>query len=297
VTATVFPLRFTLANRTLLSASLHVVHINGFGRFTTDDAWTALPAQWPKGLDGYLVHSAQVTGELPDLERTGNRLRYKLAQYTHYRTDLRGSFDDFLKTKASKTRSTLRRKLRKFTEADKNERLNWAEYRRPDELDEFFELAIPLAHSTYQAKLFDGALPDTTSFIEQSRSLAERGKLRCYLLFLNEAPVAYLYSPIEDRTAVYAYLGYDEAAAALSPGTVLQYIVHQQLFDDPEVDWFDFTEGEGPHKALFATERLSCCNILFIRDTAKIRWSVKSHVLWNHTIFMLKKVMSCKSMN
>jgi CelD/BcsL family acetyltransferase involved in cellulose biosynthesis len=184
--------------------------------------------------------------------------------------------------------------VRKFTEAGESDEIHWVEYHRPEDIASFFELATPLARSTYQAKLFDGALPDAPHFIEHSRSLAARGKLRCYLLFLNESPVAYLYSPIEDRTAIYAYLGYDDAAAALSPGTVLQYVVHQQLFKDPEVDWFDFTEGEGAHKALFATEGLLCCNILYVRNTAKIRWSVKSHALWNDTINKLKKIINNK---
>lgn len=291
MTVSIYPLRFTLANRTLLSANLHIVHINGFGGITTDNFDTFLPSQWPTDLDGYLLHAVQVTQGLPAVQRRGNQLRYILAYYTHYRTDLTGSFDDFLKTKASKTRSTLRRKLKKFTEAGKNEELEWCEYHRPEELARFFELALPLARTTYQARLFDGALPDTAAFREESYSLAALGQLRCYLLFLDQTPVAYLYSPIEDRTAIYAYLGYDEAVSALSPGTVLQYLVHESLFADPDVDWFDFTEGDGPHKALFATERLTCCNVLCLRDTFRRRMLVRLHASWNRMIDRFKQFL------
>jgi CelD/BcsL family acetyltransferase involved in cellulose biosynthesis len=242
-------------------------------------------------LDGYLLHAIQVKDALPALQRQDGQVRYNLANYIHYRTDLTGSFEDFLKTKASKTRSTLRRKIKKFAEAGRDGELEWSEYHRPEELARFFELALPLARTTYQAKLFDGALPDTSAFYDQSYLLAAQGQLRCYLLFLNQAPVAYLYLPIEERTAIYTYLGYDEELSALSPGTVLQYLVHEHLFADPDVDWFDFTEGDGSHKALFATERITSCNILCLRDNFRHRMLVKLHMYWNRMIFRIKQQM------
>ena len=291
MTVSIYPLRFTIANRTLFSPDLCISHINGFERITTDNFRSFLPAQWPRDHDGYLVHAVQVTRKLPVLQRSGKQIQYTVSKYTHYRTDLTGNLDDFLKTKTSKTRSTLRRKLRKFREASKDGELTWGEYHRPEQLARFFDLALPLARATYQAQLFDGALPDNADFLEESHSLALMGKLRCYLLFLNQTPVAYLYSPIEDRTAIYAYLGYDEAVAALSPGTILQYLVHESLFEDPEVDWFDFTEGDGSHKALFATEKLTCCNILCLQDTLRNRVLVKAHAFWNQMVSRIKEML------
>lgn len=288
----VYPLRFTIANRMLFSVNLGVAHINAFGKVTTDDIGDLIPDQWSAHLDGYLLHSVQVNRELPTLQRTEHQIQYVLARYNHYRTDLTGSFDDFLQTKASKTRSTLRRKVRKFAEAGKDGQLDWREYHTPDELESFFALALPLARTTYQARLFEGALPDTAAFRAESQALASSGQLRCYLLFLDQVPVAYLYSPIEDRTAIYAYLGYDESVSMLSPGTVLQYLVHERLFSDPDVDWFDFTEGDGAHKALFATDRLTSCNILCLQDSFRNRMLARLHDLWNRLISQIKQAVA-----
>ena len=291
MTTSVYPLRFTVANRTLCSVNLRVAHINGFGKATTDNFGSLLPDQCPTDLDGYLLHSVQVASELPVLQRSEPTIQYVLARYTHYRTDLTGSFEDFLKTKASKTRSTLRRKVRKFAEAGKDGELDWREYHGPKDLETFFKLALPLAQTTYQARLFEGALPDTPEFREESRQLASSGQLRCYLLFLNGAPVAYLYSPIENRTAIYAYLGYDESVSVLSPGTVLQYLVHERLFSDPDVDWFDFTEGDGAHKALFANDLSPSINLLCLRDTLRNRALTQLHSHWGRSLERVKRFL------
>ncbi|PLW81523.1 GNAT family N-acetyltransferase [Kineobactrum sediminis] len=284
-------LRFSLANRTLFAMKLNLLHINALGRASTDNFRALLPAAWAQDVDGYLLHSVTLASEPPDLVFDHGQIQYVLQRYSHYLTDMSIGFEDFQKIKSSKTRSTLRRKIRKFTEANKDQTLDWREYRTPIDVDIFLELAQPLAQATYQAKLFEGALPNSPEFKEHSRHLAAAGRLRCYLLFLDQSPVAYLYSPIDHRTAVYAYLGYDAAKAGLSPGTVLQYLVHESLFADADVDWFDFTEGEGSHKALFATEQVSCVNILCLVDTWRNRALIKVHSYWNRAIDELKRLL------
>jgi len=96
---------------------------------------------------------------------------------------------------------------------------------------------------------------------------AQDGNMRCFLLFLQGEPVAYLSLPIRGRTLVYAHLGYDPDCAALSPGTVLQMEALRMLFAEERFRFFDFTEGEGAHKALFGTHSVACCSFLLLRAT------------------------------
>ena len=39
----------------------------------------------------------------------------------------------------------------------------------------------------------------------------------------------------------------------MSPGTVLQYLALESIFDEKVNSYFDFGEGEGDHKKMFAT--------------------------------------------
>ena len=286
-----YKLRFSIGSRTLLAPTLNLVHINALGRASTDSFHEQVPSLWSQDVDGYLLHSVSIAGKLPDIAFPNGRIEYLLQRYFHYRADMTTGFEDFLQKKSSKTRSTLKRKVKKFTSANKAKTLEWGEYRTPPEIDEFFTLALPLAQATYQAKRFQGALPDSEAFKEHAADLAAAGQLRAYLLFLDQRPVAYLYSPLECRTAVYAYLGYDAEIAGLSPGTVLQYLVHERLFSDPDVDWFDFTEGDGAHKALFATEKHSCINVLCVSDTWRNRILIRCHYCWNRAIETGKRLL------
>ena len=57
------------------------------------------------------------------------------------------------------------------------------------------------------------------------------------------------------------------AHAALSPGTVLQMEALRMLFGEERFRYFDFTEGDGTHKALFGTDSMACCSFVLLRTT------------------------------
>jgi CelD/BcsL family acetyltransferase involved in cellulose biosynthesis len=77
-------------------------------------------------------------------------------------------------------------------------------------------------------------------------------------------PVA---GPVVGATLVYAHLGYDPDHARLSPGTVLQMEALERLFAEQRYRWFDFTEGEGAHKAMFGTGSAQCSSFVLLRPT------------------------------
>ena len=96
-------------------------------------------------------------------------------------------------------------------------------------------------------------------------TLAARDQVRAWLLFVDGRPVSYLYAPAEGDTLIYAYLGYDPDFAEYSPGTVLQLEAMRQLMEERRFRLFDFTEGEGQHKRLFATDGVECVDLLLVR--------------------------------
>jgi Acetyltransferase (GNAT) domain len=215
--------------------------------------------------DGYVVWSQPIATRLPILRRRRDAIRYIPRQYQRFSVQLSGGFEQYMSTFSGKTRSNLKRKLRKFTEVSGG-LIDWKEYRTPEQIATFFPLARKVSSRTYQERLLDRGLPADKVFFISAQTLARDNKLRAYLLFLNGEPVSYLYCPVRQRVVVYDRLGYDPSYASLSPGTVLQILALKALFAEQRFTTFDFTEGEGQHKEIFATDRRLCGDVYVVRE-------------------------------
>lgn len=239
------------------------------------------PDDWPgaapaDGTEGYYHPSAPIDPDLPVFARRDGYIRYIPQRFHRHYIDLTGSMDDYAATFSGKTRSTLRRKIRKFAELD-SDRIDWRAYQTPAEMMDFYDLARRISVKTYQERLLDAGLPESEDFRAGMMRLAEAGRVRAYLLFLKGEPVSYLYLPVEEDRLIYAYLGYDPEHARHSPGTVLQWLAVEALFAEGGFRYFDFTEGQGAHKELFGTNSLFCANVFFLKDTARNRRLVRLH--------------------
>ncbi len=210
----------------------------------------------PKGAHGYLVTSLPET--LRDGVATGGLRTTVRQRYTRRYADLTMGFDAYLAQFSGKTRATLLRKVRRFADGEPDVR----HYRSENEIMEFERLARPLSQKTYQEKLLGAGLGDNSAAM---KVLAARDAVRAFLLFRDGVPVSYLYLPARGDTLVYAYLGYDPALAGLSPGTVLQLEAMRMLMAEGCFERLDFTEGDGQHKALFATGGVPCVDLLLLR--------------------------------
>ena len=219
-----------------------------------------------QGADGYLIFSLPVD-LLPDVLAACPGMKPFVRQrYRRSYASLDGSFDDYLATFSAKARSTLRRKVRKLAERSGGA-LDVRRYSAPDDMDEFYHHARAVSARSYQEKLLASGLPQGEAFLAQLKQRAEQGRMRGWLLFLDGAPISYLYAPADGQTLIYAYLGYDPDHASWSPGTVLQFEAMRQLFEEKSFRLFDFTEGEGQHKLLFGTGFIDCLDLLLVRRT------------------------------
>jgi len=169
----------------------------------------------------------------------------------------------------------LKRKVRKFMEQPEGARFEV--FRSEPEIAQFHPLARKVSALTYQERLLDSGLPDDAESREEMMTLARQDRARAYLLFLGGEPVAYLYCPTDAGILFYDHLGYDPRFSQLSPGTVLQFLAFESLFAEQRFRAFDFTEGEGPHKALFSTHETPCADIWYFRPTLGHRVSTWCH--------------------
>ena len=108
--------------------------------------------------------------------------------------------------------------------------------------------------------------------------LAATDNVRGYILFHQKKPIAYIYCPVHDKIALYEYVGHDPEYQRWSPGTLLQYYALQCLFAADHIKIFDFTEGEGAHKAFFATHAQYCADIYYFRRNLRNLTSVLLHM-------------------
>ena len=87
------------------------------------------------------------------------------------------------------------------------------------------------------------------------RATAGLGLLRLGLFWSHEQPVAAQFWIVENGQATVLKLAHDEAAKALSPGTVLTALMLEHLLDQEHVGQIDFGRGDDAYKRLWARER------------------------------------------
>lgn len=256
------PINFTVGSRHVLSVKRDLATWSySLEEAISAEAHTLTPPI--PGPDGFRVLSAPlatlsaITAQFP-----GHVLGARQDYLRHY-IAMEGSFEDYMAQFSGKTRSTLRRKARKLAK-ELGQGYAISEHRTPAEIETFLAKARPLSAKTYQARLLDAGLPDTPEATRAMLEDAEAGRMRGYLLEGAEGPIAYLSLPITGRTLVYAHLGYDPQWARLSPGTVLQMEALERLFAEERYTYFDFTEGDGAHKAMFGTHSVPCASFVLL---------------------------------
>ncbi|MDC8760584.1 GNAT family N-acetyltransferase [Janthinobacterium fluminis] len=287
------PFKFQLSDLTLFSVSLPLqVRAE---RLLDDTAPVRVPmppvGELLAGSQGFVIHALPLAEPSPPVRRAGNYLCYVPQQYEHCYIDLGIGFERYQGKFSAKTRATILRKVRKYAEHCGGA-IAWQTFRTPDELARFFRLAGTLSKTTYQERLLDAGLPDSDKFRQQALVLAGQDRLRAYLLYSGERPVAYLFCPVEDEVLSYAYVGYDPAYIHLSVGTVLQWLAIEQLFGEARFRYFDFTEGQSEHKRLFATDRRLCGKVFLVKRSLRNCAVIHCHRMMNRLSSWLGAAMA-----
>lgn len=204
-----------------------------------------------------------------------------LHAYRRHFIDLRSSnYQAYFEGFGAKSRSTLRRKIKKFQEHSGGQ-IDFRWYRAPDDVMRFLESARGLSARTYQHALFGSGLPATSEFVNRLTELAGRGNWRAAILAVSGEPVAYLCLPAEGGVIRYEWVGYDQRHSDLSPGAVLQLLTLERLFEENEFDYFDFTEGDGSHKEQFGREARRCLDLAIAKPGSSAERWLNANQRWN----------------
>jgi CelD/BcsL family acetyltransferase involved in cellulose biosynthesis len=249
------------------------------------------PSLPPLDGDGYLIVSLAAENVAPVLAAYPGLRPFVRQRYPRFYASLDQSFDAYLAAFSSKSRSTLKRKVRKLAERSGGT-IDLRCYRCPDEVEDFHRHARRVSELSYQERLLDAGLPEGDEALAAMRASAGHDGMRGWILFLDGEPISYLYAPADGDTLIYAYLGYDPRFADLSPGTVLQVEAMRQLMDEGRYRLFDFTEGEGQHKKLFATGEVECVDLLLVRPTLTNLLAGQSLAAFDGAVALAKQTLS-----
>ncbi|WP_240047466.1 GNAT family N-acetyltransferase [Sphingomonas panacisoli] len=284
------PLKFQVGARTLASIRRNLVRVPLDLDAAIEGRLPAFPALSPAA-DGYLVTS--LPERLSDAlgKTAGAMIAFERQRYTRRYADLTTGFDAYLEQLSGNTRSAIKRKGKKVAQASGGQ-LDVRRYATPEQLAEFHGIARRLALGTYQERLMGAGLPDTPDFTQRMYAMAAEGNVRAWLLFVGDAPAAYLYCPIHSGTAIYEFVGHDPEFNDLSVGAVLQVEALRDLAADPGVARFDFTEGDGQHKRQFATGGVQCCDVLLLRPTLANRATIAALAGFDGSMALAKSAVA-----
>ncbi|KGJ96792.1 GNAT family N-acetyltransferase [Colwellia psychrerythraea] len=260
-----YNINFQIGDIVLFSHTIQISTVTKNNLFLSEPA-DALPED-DVPLPHYLPQLS-ITPELTIKKITAkeDKLFYVRSIYNNFFINLNeySSFDEYLSKFSAKSRSTLKRKVRKAEKSGFTCKI----YESIEEVDDFHQQACEVGEKTYQNRLFNSSIPNDRNYLEKMKTLALTGNLLGLILFKDDEACAYLYLPIENNEYIYAYLGYLKGLSKFSPGTVLQFYAFEKIFNQkPKATYFNFTEGDGKHKEFFATDKKTCCNCLIIEKS------------------------------
>lgn len=165
---------------------------------------------------------------------------------------LNGTFSDYLKRLSAKTRKNRLREIRILRERGKLQLIRVTE---TSELDTFLKASYDISLKTRQFKRFGWGVASRDPVLvknELSR-LARQGSLRSYLLTCNGVPCSYILGQICGTRFRPVTAGVDPAWRNYSAGTVLLFLVLEDLFRAASCDYYDLGSLDS-HKEYLATD-------------------------------------------
>jgi glycosyltransferase involved in cell wall biosynthesis len=202
--------------------------------------------------------------------------------------DLPTTYADYLGQFTAKKRSDLRRKVRLLGERGGGE----IQLQRVTAAEQVFDFldAVALVHDqAWQAPAADLPLDNSPRNRSRLADLAQRGLLRAYWLRCGGRPCAFVLGYQFRNIYHYADPRYHQDFKALSPGTVLLWLMLEDLFQHDPPRWLNFGIGEARYKMEFGNRQYEDASVLLLRKNAVNRVRQAGHWTFESMIGFLKK--------
>ena len=193
-------------------------------------------------------------------------IRYIPEKYEHYGIVVDGTFEQYIAGLHPKARHELLRKFKKFNSNFKTAKM-FREFRLPEEVNEYYTLALEVSQKTYQHRLLHAGLPEEDSHKRESIELAKHDQFRGSMLSDGTRPIAYGYCLAQGSSLFYVHTGYDPQYRQWSPGAVLLYHIIEMFFAEGRYGVLDFGSGDASWKKDYSTSSVRCARAYYFRKT------------------------------
>lgn len=200
--------------------------------------------------DFLLVEDVETTDPLLTLvENESHGLQaFKPAPFQRrHMIELPETHDDYWSKFNSKTRSTLRRKLKQFGDC-RLELIN-----KPFQIPGFLENAQEISKRSWQSDLLGLRVQNDEFETQIFTFLATQNALRAYLLWQDDTPVSFCIGTQHNGIFNYEEVGYDRDYSKKSPGQVLVIKMLEEMYERDQPALFDFGGGDAEYKRQFGT--------------------------------------------
>ncbi len=157
----------------------------------------------------------------------------------------------------SKTRNTLRRKMKKMGD------IEFIPITEHEQIADFLKQANIVSLNTWQSQELGLRVHNNDEEKKFLKYLAFQGSLRAYLLKKDSKPVAFIIGTQFNGTYYLDELGFDRQYSRLSPGTVLFHLLVNDLLENKKPEVLDFGLGDAEYKKLFGNQ-VSQSQLLYI---------------------------------
>ena len=251
--------RYTFGERKLFSLPVQQARLFGSAILGSVDASTARSfidsVRKQLGFDLFAVGEVVVDSPLHSAIRRLGR-RYVLSspsrkESIRWLIRMPATFDEYLMSLSGQTRQMVKRKLAKC--APSEIRI----ISEPGQVAEFLRHGEAISRLTYQWNVGQRLLNDEAT-LSAYFALAEKGRLRCHLLYVDGEPCAFSRGVMLDGVYSYHTPGFDPKYSKLSPGIVTLVLSIKDLIENTHCMIFDFGEGgdEVGYKSKFGNDSM-----------------------------------------
>ena len=165
-----------------------------------------------------------------------------------FQLTLTQSFDAYLATLGSNTRSSLKRRTKKLL-ADHSAAL--VKITAADQARSFLDSADSVFSDSWQAMTYGPVRKNSQREVARMEYVANQGWLRCYLLTSDVGPLAFQFGYQYGDTYYACDFAFAQKWSHLGPGAVLMYLMLQNLHQECQPRVVDLGPGDSPQKRTF----------------------------------------------
>jgi glycosyltransferase involved in cell wall biosynthesis len=205
--------------------------------------------------------------------------------------ELPGTFDAFTAPFGSKKRNDLKRKVRRLRDFGGG-KLEFVRVEAEDQIPSFRQAGQDVIARAWQKQSVQSQAFEVFNKPGSLESLARRGLLRSYVLIVGGRPCALVIGYQYGNTFHFAETGYDQDVAHLSPGTVLTYLLIEDLIGHRRPARLNFGIGDSRYKREFGNISGHDASVVLLRKTPRNRLRVSVHHGWLRASAWAKTALS-----